>query len=548
MTNSEIQPGTDVASTSPQTATGVERLPWVLRALLGAATAAISVGLTYLLEPLRGFPLLIAFPTVVLSAWFLGMPGAFGCAVVEILLVDYFLTAPRLRFSIGDAPEELRMTVFLVVSTLLGWSIRRLSDQREELHRRDLEQRLMLADAERRLAEERAAASEALHQRDDELQLALRVHGMGLWVWDVPHNTIDWSDEVYRLLGHQPGAISPSADAWFVSIHPEDIAQVRQKTAQDLESGTEFYNLFRVIWADSSIHWIESQSACRRDSQGRALRLLGVLSDVTHRKQAEQAMLRAEKLAVAGRLAASVAHEINNPLESVANLLYLITLTAHMDEVRVHAQRALDELLRVSLITQSTLKFHRQTGSPRLTRLSEIVEAVLALFRGRLLSSGITAEVRMKHEITIACMPSEAQQIFANLVSNALEATPRGGRIVIRLRPSRDWRDSRTEGMRVTFADSGTGMDRATLHRIFEPFFTTKAETGTGLGMWVVAQLVERHHGHVRVWSTQRPNESGTAFSVFLPIGAVPETVAGNRIGLEPARRSTETDQQLTTT
>jgi two-component system CheB/CheR fusion protein len=234
-------------------------------------------------------------------------------------------------------------------------------------------------------------------------------------------------------------------------------------------------------------------------------------------------MLRAEKLAVAGRLAASVAHEINNPLEAVANLLYLITLADSTEVARKQAQQALDELMRVALITQQTLKFHRQTGTPKVTLLSSVIQTVLTLFRGRLRTSQIEVELRCEHEVSILCMPGEVQQIVANLVTNAIDAMPRSGRLIIRLRPSRDWRDLKTPGMRVTFFDSGVGMDNATLLRIFEPFFTTKAETGTGLGMWVVAQLVERHHGSVRVWSTRRPDQSATAISLFLPLGDAAE-------------------------
>jgi signal transduction histidine kinase len=139
------------------------------------------------------------------------------------------------------------------------------------------------------------------------------------------------------------------------------------------------------------------------------------------------------------------------------------------------------------------------------------------MFRGKLRASGIAVDLRAEREAEVSCMPNEAQQIFANLISNAIDAMARGGRLVMRLRPSRGWVDRRTEGMRVTFCDSGVGMDRATMRHIFEPFFTTKADTGTGLGMWVVVQLLERHHGHVHVWSTQRQGHSGTAFSVFLP-------------------------------
>jgi two-component system, chemotaxis family, CheB/CheR fusion protein len=243
-------------------------------------------------------------------------------------------------------------------------------------------------------------------------------------------------------------------------------------------------------------------------------------------------MLRAEKLAVAGRLAASVAHEINNPLEAVTNLLYLITMSSSADESKTLARNALDELLRVSMITQSTLKFHRQQGMPKITMLSEVVEGVMTLFRPRFISANIVAEVQAANEVAIACMPSEAQQIFANLISNSIEALPGPGKITIRLRPSRDWRNREVAGMRATIADTGVGMDRATMRRIFEPFFTTKPETGTGLGMWVVAQLVERHGGAVRVRSTQRYGAGGTTFSIFLPT-VHPAEAAGVAIDTE---------------
>jgi len=232
-------------------------------------------------------------------------------------------------------------------------------------------------------------------------------------------------------------------------------------------------------------------------------------------------MLRAEKLAVAGRLAASVAHEINNPLEAVANMLYLMTITDTLESAQGYATRALDELMRISLIAQSTLKFHRQAGTPQITLLSEIVDTVLTLFRAKLQAMQIDVKVQTEGEVAISCMPSEAQQIFANLVSNAVEALQPGGRLSIRIHPSRDWRTRKTEGMRVTVFDSGVGMDRATVHCIFEPFFTTKADTGTGLGLCVVAQLVERHRGNVRAWSSQREGATCTAFSVFLPIGDI---------------------------
>lgn len=498
-------------------ASSIDRLPWYLRTLLGCGVALGSVGLTYLIPPLRAFPLLLAFPTVILSAWFFGMAGSFGCAIVDSVLVDIFLTRAQFRFSIGFAQQEERLGLFLILSTLVGVLIRRWAEQRAELRSQDLKKSLILEQTQRQMAEERLRAGEALRDRDAVLQVALRASGMGLWTWDLQSDSVHWSDEIYRILGTEPGAFPPVNELWFRAIHPEDVDAVRDGLDQVIKNGKDFRREYRLLGPGGSVRWIESQGQCQRDSDGRATWIMGVLTDVTHRKHAEEAMLRAEKLAVAGRLAASVAHEINNPLEAVTNLLYLITLCETAEEAHKQARQALDELLRVSLITQSTLKFHRQQGMPKITMLSEVIESVIALFRPRLNAAGIKVDVRAANEVAIACMPSEAQQIFANLIANAIEASTQGGKLMIRLRPSRNWRDRSLEGMRVTICDTGVGMDRAIQRRIFEPFFTTKPETGTGLGMWVVAQLVERHGGNIRVWSTQRYGASGTAFSIFLP-------------------------------
>jgi PAS domain S-box-containing protein len=506
----------------PVRALSIERWPWPVRALAGCCAAGVAVSLTYWIRPFQAFPLLLAFPTVVLSAWYLGMWGGVFCAITDAILVDAFLTKTQFRFSVGFVREEIRLTVFLLVSILLGWTIRRLARQRSQLLTQELEQSLLLANAERQLAEERASASEALREREDVLQLALRINGMGLWAWDQQQGTVQCSDEMYSMYGRQPGSVGPSAEEWLHCILPEDLPAVTQALTRTQDDKSEFQVQYRVPWPDGSMHWIETRGRYQRDSQGRPARLVGVSADITGRKHSEEAMLRAEKLAVAGRLAASVAHEINNPLEAVANLLYLIVHADTLESAQSDAQQALDELMRVSLITQQTLKFHRQPGTPRLTRLSEIVQTVLALFRARLRSAQIEVEVLAEHEVPIACMPGEVQQIFANLISNAIDAMPHGGRLLIRLRPSLDWRDYETAGIRITLCDTGVGMDRATMQRLFEPFFTTKTETGTGLGMWVVAQLVDRHHGQIRIWSTQREGASATAISLFLPLGDAP--------------------------
>ena len=501
----------------------IERLPGSVRFLLGCLMAATAMGLTSAVTPLRAFPLLLSFPTVVFAAWFLGMWGAAGCALVDVTLIDTFLTRTQLRFATGNPAERIRLGIFLSVSLLLGWSMRRLSEQRAELRNQELQQKLILAETERRLAEEWARASEALRDRDDVLQIALGASGVGLWVWDLQEDRVHRSDEVFRMVGRDPGSFDADPDAWLSFIHPDDVEGLKEAMELAHAGVRDYHRQYRVCWPDGSVHWLESDGKCQRDAEGRVTRIVGVMTDITHRKRTEEAILRAEKLAVAGRLAASVAHEINNPLEAIANMLYLITMTESTEATRRLASDALNELMRISLIAQSTLKFHRQTGTPKITVLSEVLESVLALFRGKLQAQEIAVDVQSGREVPIACMPSETQQIFANLVANAIEAMQPKGRLLIRLRPSRDWHKPTVEGMRVSVCDSGIGIDRETMRRIFEPFFTTKTDTGTGLGLWVVAQLVERHRGRVRVWSSQRPGASGTVFSVFLPIGDIAE-------------------------
>ncbi len=372
------------------------RLPWFIRVLLGCCMASGAVAATSAIYPLRAFPLLLAFPTVILAAWFLGMGGAAGCAVTEVTLVNAFLTRSQFRFSTGDISQEVRLVTFVVITMLLGWSVRRLAQQKAELVNHELKRQLESAEAERRLAEERARTSEQLRYRDDVLQLALQASGMGLWMWDLEKEVVHRSDEVYRMVGCEPGAFGTEPKAWLQYVVPEDVPALDEAFAKVRNGAADYHMEYRVRWADGSLHWLESQGKCQLDAQGKAVRIFGVMADISHRKQAEEAMLRAEKLAVAGRLAASVAHEINNPLEAVANMLYLITICESTEQARVQASSALDELMRISLVAQSTLKFHRESGAARTALLSEVLDSVLTMFRGRVQSTDIA--VRMKAE------------------------------------------------------------------------------------------------------------------------------------------------------
>src|SRR5277367_3567321 len=231
-------------------AASMERMPRAIRALLGCGAAFVATGLTLAIQPFRAFPLLLAFTSVVLSSWFFGMWGGVVCGIVEAILIDTFLTQRQLHFSIGNAPEGLRLGIFLTISLLLGWTIRRSAQQRAQLAVSELQQRLNLANADRQLAEEHARASEVLRDRDEKLSLAMKANAMGIWAWDVAQDKTHWSDEIYRLAGREPGSMEPGERSWFQMIHPEDQPGVVEAFAKTRNEGVDYQRQYRVVWPD----------------------------------------------------------------------------------------------------------------------------------------------------------------------------------------------------------------------------------------------------------------------------------------------------------
>lgn len=238
------------------------------------------------------------------------------------------------------------------------------------------------------------------------------------------------------------------------------------------------------------------------------------LRDTSSARLTEQALRRSEQLAAAGRLAASIAHEINNPLESVTNLLFLAMMDdALADNTRGLLQVADKELQRLSHITARSLKFYKQRTAPGLADLEELMESVLFFHETELRIRGIELQRRYRSTPPVLCLAGELQQVLTNLISNALEALQNNGKIAVGVRPGTAAVDR--EGVIVTIADSGSGMDRRTLERLFHPFVTTKGELGTGLGLWVCRGILDKHHATIRVRSRRG---TGTVFRIFMPL------------------------------
>lgn len=253
--------------------------------------------------------------------------------------------------------------------------------------------------------------------------------------------------------------------------------------------------------------------------------LAAFIADLTLQKKSEEILRRTEKLAVAGRLAASIAHEINNPLEAITNLLYLVGTSTLEPAAQQYLEAAQIELDRVAKITVQTLRFHRRSTRATLADLHDLVVTVLPLFDSRLhhLDAQVVPRFRPAQQALIH--DGEIRQVIANLISNAVDAIPETGRLFLRTSPATH-SVTGVPGVAITVADTGIGIEPENLKRIFEPFFSTKGATGTGLGLWVSLEIVERHHGTLKVRSRHSATGTacGTIFRLFLPLTS--DTVA----------------------
>lgn len=232
---------------------------------------------------------------------------------------------------------------------------------------------------------------------------------------------------------------------------------------------------------------------------------------------AQEALRRSEKLAVTGRLAASIAHEINNPLEAVINLLYLLRSEPMSETAQRYLEEADQELARIAEITKHTLRFYREPNQALPVDLVAVMDSVLTLYHSRLVAADISVEREVRTPpLYILTSPGELRQIIANLVGNAVDAMRRGGCLRLRLSVETDRRDGMPKA-RLSIADTGHGIPAHILPTVFEPFITTKGETGTGLGLWVSDEIVKKNGWSMRVRSSTEHGRSGTVFSMLMP-------------------------------
>lgn len=460
------------------------------RILLGLGSAAVLTPLavlcTSVFSAFRSIPWTLSYLVIAFVTQVGGVLPALLSGLISLCGVYLLVLLPR-QVSPYDPDAWVQAAAFLITSTVITYLVR-----------------------DRSLAMSSLQLSEA-HYRS---------------VTETASDVVITIDEDSRIL-----SINPSVKAVFGYDPEELIGQQMVILMPERLRASHLAGIARHLAAGTRhIPWTGVQlPGLRKDGQeislevsfaaqasGGHCRFTGFIRDISDRQRTHAALIQSEKLAAVGRLASSIAHEINNPLAAVTNLLYLSRECTDPAELEEYLTLADQELQRVSVIANQTLQFHKQSTSPAQVNCDELMDGSLALFQGKLANSQITLQRRKRARRTIYCTAGEIRQVLNNLIGNAVDAMSPGGQLVIRSRNKTDWNSGRS-GVLLTIADTGGGISPEIQSRVFEPFFSTKGDAGSGLGLWICSHLIAKNSGILRMRSTQRPAGSGTVFTLFLP-------------------------------
>ncbi|HSJ54700.1 MAG TPA: PAS domain S-box protein, partial [Anaerolineae bacterium] len=332
------------------------------------------------------------------------------------------------------------------------------------------------------------------------------------WLLEPDSGRFLYVSPVWQRLWDRAGK---DVDGWQglfeAGAHPEDREQLIAAWQAD---GPRFDEEFRIVRGDGEVRWVRGRAFPVQDSEGQSRRVAGIIQDITAQKAAQAALIQAERMSTAGRLAASLGHEINNPLQSAIGCLDLAREA--MDEGRDPArflQVSCEALERAAWVVAQLRALHRDTPREerRPVNLADLLHNVLLLSRKQCASQGIQVVEAFGDEMpSLSLMANAVQQVFLNLVLNAIDAMPDGGKLRVTVEPS-----ARPEGVWVHFADTGRGLSDEVREHLFEPFHTTKAE-GLGLGLFISHGIVQQHGGRIEARAGE---QGGSVFSVFLPGG-----------------------------
>jgi PAS domain S-box-containing protein len=458
--------------------------------LLSGYVAAVLLpwlGVTFTIRTisLHGTPVALSYIFVAGITVFTGLGPGILSVVCTAAFFNYLVLPPS-GFVALDAQSLLYTAVILAIGLFIALLCDRQRVTRSRLH----------------------AALTSLQVRTDALMEAQQASNAAVWMFSLDDGHLHWAEGGAQVFG-QPVAADAPRETTVNLIVDEDRARVLKEYEESFTAGRAFRSEFRVRWPNGEIHWLESRGT---PSVINAKVWRGVTIDITERKNAELALVRSEKLAAIGRLSATIAHEVNNPLEAVTNLLFLAQSEPDLPPTaRDYLHRADQELARLGGIARRTLTFVRPKSSPGPVHVLEIVEAVAGMFQPR--CTARSAEIRVLHDgdVHLAVPADDLRQILTNLVSNACDALPEsGGRIEIEIAQA----DSLAS---LTVRDNGTGIAAENVPRIFDPFFTTKEDVGTGIGLWVTKDLVEKNGGRIALQTCDLPDGFRTAFRIELP-------------------------------
>ena len=366
------------------------------------------------------------------------------------------------------------------------------------------------------------AARASQRSMSDRLKQALDAAQLGTWVWDVKTGMLDADERAAALFGIEPHMPVSRDHLRERIVHREDLGVTPTDLRETVMGVGQYASEYRIRTPDGREHWVSARgNATVSETSGEITGMIGTIQDISQRKAQETALRTSEKLAATGRLAATIAHEINNPLEAVTNLIYLAkTDPATPSPVEHLLETADKELARVSQIAQQTLGFYRDTTRPVTVDLNDLLQAVVDLFSSKLSGKQLQCTLDLEPGLSIVGLQGEIRQVVSNLLVKAIDATsPAGGEIRIRAR--RRHRGGH-RGVSVLVADRGAGIPHHVGNRLFTPFVTTKQSLGTGLGLWVTRGMVEKHGGTVR-FRSQTAEPSGTVFRVYLPESGSPQ-------------------------
>jgi PAS domain S-box-containing protein len=369
----------------------------------------------------------------------------------------------------------------------------------------------------RNIAREIAIADHArAQQREtaDRLRQALEAAKLGTWEWDRKTDLLELDDRAAELFGVARGVSITRTTLRERIVVPEDMAAVTGTLQESLDTGKTYVVEYRIEHSGDRVLWVCASGVPTLAEDGAVTGMVGTVQDVSSRKLQEQTLRESEKLAATGRLAATIAHEINNPLEAVTNLIYLARTDRDMPP---HVQQLLDtadsELARVSQLAQQTLGFYRDTTRLVSIDLNKLLLDTVDLFTRKMRSKNVACTVDLEPNLALFGLQGEIRQVFSNLLVNAIDASSRS---TIHIRARRRCQRG-VDGVAVVIADRGSGIPVTVRQQLFTPFVTTKESVGTGLGLWVTRGIVEKQGGSVD-FRTSTDAPTGTVFRIFLPL------------------------------